>query len=352
MRPGDGARIETTRPIDAASVLPSTGKIAWNVGRGRDVVPTMTLQRPKKSRGPTTLRDASPTGLLWRRTKVGLLQARRLLTWRMAPERWQRPPVSPLAEYPARRADESRCIYRRELAITRTDAGADLRLERGKLINLGIAAPHFDGLVLGPDRPLSFWRALGRASAARGFQHGMELRGGCIVPTLGGGLCLLSNALFRAACELGWTILQRHGHTVEAVPDERAVWGLDATVFWPHVDLRIAPRSGPATLSVKVVGETLAIEIYAGRDPGLRVALRSVGDVTYQRHGQLMRANRVVRDGYDQVTGELRFSDVVADNRRKLLHEREMRRNCLSCGETDCHARPRDLGLLALGGRQ
>ena len=296
----------------------------------------------------------SPAGLLWRRTRVGVLQARRLLSWTLKPARWRRPSVVALTDVgpvvPGPRGYPYR-VYRRDLAIARADAGADPILERGKQRNLRIAAPHFDGLTLSAEQPLSFWRTLGRTTAARGFRHGMELRGGCIVPTLGGGLCLLSNALFQAACELGWTILERHGHTVEAVPDTHPVWGLDATVFWPHVDLRIAPRQGRALLRVTVIGESLRIQVFASEEPHRRVVLRSVGDVAFDRHGQPMRANRVVREVFDNETGELCYRDVVADNRRRLLHTEEMRRNCLSCDENGCHARPRGLPLVAIARR-
>lgn len=275
--------------------------------------------------------------MLWRRAKVGILQARRLLSWAVEPARWRPPPLATAGQ------DFDHCVYHRDIVIARADAGADPTLERGKWINLTIAAPHFNGLLVSPERPLSFWRVLGRVTAARGFQHGMELRGGCIVPTLGGGLCLLSNALFQAACALGWTIVQRHGHTVEAVPDEADIWGLDATVFWPHVDLVVAPSSGRAVLTVQVVGSRMFIRVHSDTPRRQRTVLRSIGDVTFHRDGQPMRANRVVRDFHDLSTGRLCATDIVADNCRRLLHVHEMRRNCLTCNQTACSARPRDL---------
>src|SRR5207253_5375208 len=84
---------------------------------------------------------------------------------------------------------------------------------------------------------------------------GMELRSGCAVPAIGGGLCLLSNALFALAVELGWHIVERHGHSI-ALGDPTA---LDATVAFPHVDLRIGPRDGRAVLDVGVRGDLLIV---------------------------------------------------------------------------------------------
>lgn len=283
-----------------------------------------------------SLASASRLSLAVRRTKVAYFQARRLLSWAMEPERWQAPTLAPpAAELPHR-------VYQRDVPIGRTDPGADPVLEQGKRINIALAAPSFDGLVLSPGQPLSFWRALGRVTEARGFRHGMELRGGCIVPTLGGGLCALSNALFRMACELGWNILERHGHTREAAPLDGEVWGLDATVFWPHVDLRIAPRQGPVRLEVAVRGDVLRLCVHAAVPQRARVELSSTGDSVHADGGVRLRENRVLRTIVDRDTGVVR-RDVVASNRKELVRVVDQRRNCMTCDEHACHARPRSL---------
>jgi vancomycin resistance protein VanW len=282
-----------------------------------------------------TLASASRTSLVVRRTKVAYFQVRRLLTWTL--ERWRVPELAPSpAGFPHR-------VYEREVSIARTDPGADPVLEQGKRVNLALAAPCFDGIVLAPEQPLSFWRALGRVTAARGFRHGMELRGGCIVPTLGGGLCALSNALFRMACELGWNILERHGHTRDAAPLTGDVWGLDATVFWPHVDLRVAPRTGRARLGVAVVGDRLRLRVDTTEPLHTRVALAGADDRIDAAGSARIRHNRVLRVVVDQATGREVQRDVVAVNRKELVRVADQRRNCMTCDEDACHARPRSL---------
>jgi vancomycin resistance protein VanW len=283
-----------------------------------------------------TLASASRTSLAVRRTKVAYFQVRRLLAWTLQRERWREPALASHAAFP-------HCVYERAVGIGRTDPGADPVLEQGKRVNLALAAPCFDGLVLAPGQPLSFWRALGRVTAARGFRHGMELRGGCIVPTLGGGLCALSNALFRMACELGWTILERHGHTRDAAPIQDDLWGLDATVFWPHVDLRVAPREGRARLGVVVVGDELRLRVDATAPLHTRVELAGAGDRVAAAGGVRTRRNRVLRVIVDQATGREVQREVVAVNHKELVHVDDQRRNCMTCGEEACHARPRSL---------
>jgi len=71
----------------------------------------------------------------------------------------------------------------------------------------------------------------------RGYVAGRELRQGCIIPTIGGGLCQLSNALYNAALDAGFEIIERHAHT-QAIDHSLTEAGRDATVFWNYVDLR------------------------------------------------------------------------------------------------------------------
>ncbi|HEY8146373.1 MAG TPA: VanW family protein [Kofleriaceae bacterium] len=269
------------------------------------------------------LADLSPLALVARRLNVLARQTARLAAWRLAPEAYPDPALPAGERFP-------HLLYARTVPLAR--AGADPILERGKLRNVALAAPHLDGLVVAPEAPLSFWRAVPRPTAARGYQHGMELRGGCIVPSLGGGLCLLSNALFAASAQLGWRILERHAHTM-AVPDADP---LDATVFWPHVDLRFAPRAGRARLRLRVKDSALAIAVWSERPAALAVDL----DADQVAAGATLTSavRRVVRDE----NGALLEDTFVALDRKHLLDPTAARRSCLTC-DRPCHARPKGL---------
>jgi vancomycin resistance protein VanW len=280
-----------------------------------------------------SLVDESRTALAWRKTKVALLQGRRLVDWALWPERYAAPQLAESGER------FSHLHGARQVSIARNDPNAHPVFEEGKRINVALAAPAFDGLLLAPGQPLSFWRTLGRVTEEKGFRHGMELRGGCITPSLGGGLCLISNALFALAAELGWTILERHGHSLEAVPPPSGqVWGLDATAFWPYVDLRVVPVEGPVRLNMKVHGEHLRISVHGEQPLKTHSSLRSVDEHTERVDGELVRSNRVVRERFDK-SGRSLGTEIVAENRTRILTEQHQHRNCLTCGEESCHAR-------------
>jgi vancomycin resistance protein VanW len=132
-------------------------------------------------------------------------------------------------------------------------------LELGKVHNLRIAAAAVDGILLERGATFSFWSAAGRPSRTKGYVVGRELRQGCMVPSIGGGICQLTNALSRVAHRAGMEIVERHSHTLHP-PGFFIDDTTDATVFWNYIDFRfrspIAIRIGAtlteATLAVRL----------------------------------------------------------------------------------------------------
>jgi glycosyltransferase involved in cell wall biosynthesis len=127
-------------------------------------------------------------------------------------------------------------------ASSRTDlwvgaSAAEWILQAGKIHNLRLALREIDGIVVPAGKVFSFWEQVGKPSASRGFATGRELRQGCIIPNIGGGLCQLSNALYDAALQANLEIIERHRHS-QVIPGSLAEIDRDATVFWNYIDLK------------------------------------------------------------------------------------------------------------------
>lgn len=117
------------------------------------------------------------------------------------------------------------------------ELASELYLEAGKIHNLRIAIRSLNGIEISADSIFSFWVQIGHPTRWKGYVLGRELREGCIIPSIAGGLCQLSNALYNAALDAGLEIIERHAHT-QIVPGSLAEAGRDATIFWNYVDLR------------------------------------------------------------------------------------------------------------------
>ena len=268
--------------------------------------------------------------------KTRVLALARLAQWTLRPRDCPAPVLAPPAEnFPY-------LLYERALPIVSRSAPGGPPLEAGKLVNVALAAPALDGLMLKRDRPFSFWHAVGRLAPALGYRPGASYQDGCVVPAVGGGICMLSNALFAMAAQLGWRILERHGHTLDGAPVPEAQWGLDATVFWPYVDLRFAPREGQVRLGVSVRSGTLYLRARGTEPPRGAVELEAIDGRTVARQGLLFRENRIRLRLIDDAGATL-AEEIIADNRKRLRAPGEMAISCLDCGERHCHLRDRAL---------
>ena len=110
-------------------------------------------------------------------------------------------------------------------------------LTAGKIQNLRISAKKLNGLEIKANEVFSFWRHIGNPNYGKGYVIGREIREGCIVPTIAGGLCQLSNALYDAALKANFEIIERHKHT-KVIKGSLAERDRDATVKWNYIDLR------------------------------------------------------------------------------------------------------------------
>ena len=110
-------------------------------------------------------------------------------------------------------------------------------LTAGKIENLRIAVKKIHGLEVKANETFSFWRHIGNPNFGQGYVIGREIREGCIIPTIAGGLCQLSNALYDAAFKAKFDIVERHKHT-KVIKGSLAEQDRDATVKWNYIDLR------------------------------------------------------------------------------------------------------------------
>lgn len=190
---------------------------------------------------------------------------------------------------------------------------SEVRLSAGKVHNLRLALRRLNGVEIPAGHIFSFWAQLGRTSKWKGYVAGRELREGCIIPTIGGGLCQLSNALYDAALSARFEIVERHRHT-QVIPGSLAEVARDATVFWNYVDLRFKSSS--------------SFRIEAMMDAEfLTVCFRSI-DNQRKRHTTLGRDDNSVHYSKKQ--------NMIAVASYAPRENRSAPQSCVTCCVSDC----------------
>jgi vancomycin resistance protein YoaR len=115
-----------------------------------------------------------------------------------------------------------------------------------RLQNIQTAAVQFHGLLVPPNATFSMGEVLGDISLDNGYAEALIIYNGRTITGVGGGVCQVSTTLFRTAFFGGYPIVERHAHAFRVFYYEQkpgsgidpALAGLDATVYFPLVDLK------------------------------------------------------------------------------------------------------------------
>jgi vancomycin resistance protein YoaR len=114
-----------------------------------------------------------------------------------------------------------------------------------RLQNIKAASERFYGLLIPPNATFSMGDAIGDISLDNGYAEALIIYNGKTITGVGGGVCQVSTTLFRTALYGGYPIVERHYHAYRVYYYEQTasgtdpgLAGLDATVYFPLVDLK------------------------------------------------------------------------------------------------------------------
>jgi vancomycin resistance protein YoaR len=152
----------------------------------------------------------------------------------------------------------------------------------GRAQNVNRAAAQMDGVVLMPGEVVSFNANVGPRSLENGFAVAPEIYKGELRPGVGGGTCQVAGTLHAAAFLAGIGIVERYNHSR---PSGYIRMGLDATVVYPTVDLKLQnPYDFPIVLHASIDKGALSFELLGAKKPAtVSFATETVGTASYKR---------------------------------------------------------------------
>lgn len=142
--------------------------------------------------------------------------------------------------------------------------------EPGRIENIKLASEAIDGTVLYPGESFSFNEIVGDVEHDERYELAPIVNGSELIYGRGGGTCQVSSALYAAALSSNLTIVERHAHSTVV---DYAVMGLDATVVYGSLDLKIANETNyPVMIQMSAEGQTVVARIYGqALDDGLYI---------------------------------------------------------------------------------
>lgn len=216
------------------------------------------------------------------------------------------------------------CYFSHNTPLLRRLKDVDMKYQYNKIVNLRIAVPHVDGIIIKPGETFSYWRLIGRPSYKKGYKDGLILDSGGFSAGVGGGLCQLSNLIYWMTLHTPLTVVERFRHTFDVFPDSNRTqpFGSGATCVYPYRDLMIRNDTNSLfQLKVWVTKEHLCGQWLCSQEPlySYRVieknhAMRSQWWGAYTRH------NEIYRKKYNRA-GEFLEEEYITENHALMMYE-------------------------------
>ena len=216
-------------------------------------------------------------------------------------------------------------IYESASLIRRTLGNADPALQEGKAVNLAIAAPRLDGVLIRPGEEFSFWHLVGAVTARQGYKTGMIIQNGKAASDIGGGMCQMTNLLHWLVLHSPLTITEHHHHDgYDLFPDygRTVPFGTGTSILYNYIDYRFRNDTADTfQLRIWTDEKYLHGELYADRAQPLRYHITAEDEHFVRESDGVYRISRVMRRVTDAATGNVLETQCIKNNHAKILYD-------------------------------
>ena len=133
-------------------------------------------------------------------------------------------------------------IYKHNSLIRRKLGDVDMNLQENKAVNLSIAAPLVNGIIIRPKETFSFWKLVGDCTESKGYRMGLVLSKLGEGQDIGGGMCQFTNLLHCMTLHSPLDIVEHHHHDgLDMFPDygRQVPFGCGTSIFYNYLDYRV-----------------------------------------------------------------------------------------------------------------
>ena len=215
-------------------------------------------------------------------------------------------------------------IYRHSSLIQRRLGDVDPILQQNKAVNLALAAPKVDGILIYPGETFSFWSLVGSCTKRKGYRDGLVIRRGKPDVGMGGGICQFTNLIHFMVLHSPLTITEHHHHdNVDLFPDygRKVPFGTGTSILYNYLDYRFYNGTDNLyQLRVFVDGEYLKGELRAKEPLPVKYHIRAENEHFSEEDGVIYRNNEIYRTGIDKRTGTVILHECIKKNHARVMY--------------------------------
>lgn len=205
--------------------------------------------------------------------------------------------------------------------------GVDLKLQENKITNIHLACNKINGIRIDPGETFSFWKTIGKPTAAKGYKEGLVIGKNKLKSGIGGGLCQMANMIHWLVLNSPLEVTELHHHSDALFPDERrrVPFGTGTSVCYNNVDYRFKNNTDQAVqILVWIDNGELCGELRSEHAFPYRYKLIEENHHFKKEGDTFYRISQVYRIVIDRSTGNELKKELILDNHSKVLYDYDL----------------------------
>lgn len=215
-------------------------------------------------------------------------------------------------------------IYRHQSLIRRKLGQVDMTLQENKAVNLSLAAPQVNGILIRPGETFSFWRLVGDTTEKKGYKTGLTIKENAPSKGIGGGMCQFTNLIHWMILHSPLTIVEHHHHDgLDLFPDfgRQIPFGTGTSILYNYKDYRFRNDTDLTfQLLVHTTDKYLSGELRASAPQPYRYHIYTENEFFSRENGIVYRNGKVLRDIIDPITGNHIKQETIRINHARVLY--------------------------------
>lgn len=217
-------------------------------------------------------------------------------------------------------------LYKHNSLIRRKLNNVDLQLQENKAVNLSIATPKVNKIIIKPGETFSFWKLVGSLTKKKGYLEGLTVKTGGVDSDIGGGMCQFTNLIHWMVLHTSLEITEYHHHNgIDMFPDfgRKVPFGTGTSIMYNNLDYRFYNPTKDVIyqLIVYTTDEYLMGEIRANKQEEYKYHVEEEYSYFEEIDGIWYRNNLVSRKCIDRRTGNELWRKEISKNHAKVLYD-------------------------------
>ena len=216
-------------------------------------------------------------------------------------------------------------IYKHKSLIRRQLGDVDMTLQENKAVNLSLASPKINGVLILPGETFSLWHLVGKTSLRKGYKDGLMIKRGKPDRGIGGGLCQLSNLIHWLVLHSPLEIAEHHHHDgIDLFPDfgRQVPFGVGTSISYNYLDYRFKNTTAQTFQLIIFTDEKyLNAELRSTAQLPVKYHVEIRDEHFSQENGVWYRCGEVWRQCIDKVTGKIMEENLIKRNHAKVMYD-------------------------------